>query len=627
MTTDKDWRKKVVTPEKAMRKIKPGMSIFISTGLAEPRTLVKHIMSSEAPNLQDLSLIQLVSLGDAICIPELKTHKYRLKTFFSGWVASDAITAGRVDLIPSRFSRVPQLIASRHIPIDVAFVQITPPNEAGYCSLGVSVDVTHQAMQQASLVVGEVNPEMPYTLGDTFVPLSAFDMLVDSTAPPMYFNRWPVDPVFDQVAANVASIIDDGACLMYSIGPLYEALTKHLSKKRNLGIHSPFFTDPLMDLVKTGAVTNRNKVIWRGKCVTTYAFGSRELMQWLNRNPLVEFQGLDKVYDAMQIGRNPEFTLILPARKVDLSGRIALHFGKGNVSAGPGEAMDFFNGAELSNGGMTIFALPSRNLEKSPNIRLSVENLPNQFGLRESVDMVVTEYGVATLYGRTIRERAQALIEIAHPDDRAGLIEQAKAEKILYEDQIFLADVASLYPSEVDEKQTFKGGVEVRFRAIKPSDEEEMRRLFYRFSDESVYYRYFSSIKTMPHSKMQQYVNVDYRKVMSVVGLVGDPGQGHIIAEARFVKDNRIPPFADVAFIVDEAYQGIGIATYMYNMLISLAKERGIHGFTADVLASNKSMIKVFEKGPGPIEAKLEYGTYSITIPFYGNRGNPSSIS
>jgi len=261
--------------------------------------------------------------------------------------------------------------------------------------------------------------------------------------------------------------------------------------------------------------------------------------------------------------------------------------------------------------------LHCRNLKKEPNIRLDIVEFHNLFTLRESIDMVVTEFGVADLAGRTVRERAQALIEIAHPEDRMALVEQAKENKILYEDQIFLVEVADLYPAEVAEKQTFKNGLEARFRAIKPSDEEEMRRLFYRFSDEAVYYRFFSSIKTMPHKKMQEYVNVDYRKAMSIVGLVGETGQGHIIAEARFIKDNQRPPFADVAFIVDEEYSGHGIATYLYNMLVRLAKDKGIHGFTADVLSSNKAMMKVFEKGGDPIKAELDYGSYSLTISFY----------
>jgi acyl-CoA hydrolase/GNAT superfamily N-acetyltransferase len=609
------WEEMVIPPQEALEKIEPGMKIFVGTGVAEPRTLVKNLMASDLPNLQDLELIQLVSLGDAITVKELQTQKFRLKTFFSGWVASDAITQGYVDLITSRFSRVPALIESQMLPIDAAFIQITPPDESGYCSLGTAVDVASQAMEQASLVIGEINPYIPRTYGDTFVSLSEFDYLVKSEDPPIYFKRWPFDEVYDQVAANVASVIEDGSCICFSIGPIYEALAKHLVNKQNLGIHTPFFTDALMDLVKSGAVTNRKKGSYHGKSLTSYAFGTRELMTWLDRNPLVEFQGIKTVFNPVQIGSNPNFIVVIPARKVDLTGRIAMHTGTGNVAASPGEALDFVNGAELSQGGATIFALPSRNLKGEPNIRLSVEDLPNQFNLRESVDMIITEYGVANMRGRTVRERAQFLIDIAHPDDRKDLFDLAKTQKILYQDQIFLSNSANLYPSEIATRHTFKGGLEVRFRAIKPSDEEEMRHLFYRFSDKMVYYRYFSPIKVMPHAKMQQYVNVDFNTTMSIVGLVGPPEQEHIIAEARFVKDKK-RPYGDVAFVVEEKYQGSGIATYLYEMLIRLAKERGLHGFVADVLASNKSMIKVFEKGKYPVQASLSQGAYELTINF-----------
>ncbi|MGD8266771.1 MAG: GNAT family protein, partial [Desulfobacterales bacterium] len=205
--------------------------------------------------------------------------------------------------------------------------------------------------------------------------------------------------------------------------------------------------------------------------------------------------------------------------------------------------------------------------------------------------------------------------EIAHPDDRQALVDQAKDANILYRDQIFLAESARLYPADIATRQTFKEDLRVDFRAIKPSDVEDMRRLFYRFSDTAVYYRYFSPIKTMPHAKMQEYVNVDFSRCLSIVGLVKETGEGRIIAEARFVRDHQ-RPFAEVAFVVDEAYQGTGIATFMLKMLIRLAKERGLRGFTADVLSSNKAMLKVFEKGGLPVEARVVKGIYEVTIPF-----------
>lgn len=610
-----DWKNKVVSAEKAFSKVRPGMSIFLGTGVAEPRTLVKGLMASDSGNLRDLELIQLVSLGDAISIEERYATKFRLKTFFPGWLASEAITAGRVDLIPSRFSKIPRLVESGIIKIDAAFVQITPPDGSGYCSLGVAVDVARQAMERATLVVGEINSQVPQTLGDTLVHVDDFDYLVISAEPPIYFPRWPVNGVFDRLGANVASLIPDGSCLAFSIAPVFEALVRHLAQKKHLGVHTPFLTDALMDLVKSGAVTNRHKNVFRGKCLTAYALGTPDLLRWLDRNPLIEFQSIDVVADPKRIGANDRFMVVLPARKIDLTGGIALHTGKGNVGAGPGEAQEYFTGAAFSNGGRTIIALPSRNLQGKPNIILSVEQYPNQFSNRDALDLVVTEYGVASMTGRTVRERALALIDIAHPEDRAELVRSAKAQHILYSDQTYVAESGRRYPEKLARTHTFKNGLSVRFRAIKPSDEEEMRRLFYRFSDQSVYYRYFSPIKTMPHEKMQEYVNIDYRMTLSIVGLAGEPGQDRIIAEARYA---QLPgeTVADVAFIVDEACQGQGIATFLLQMLIDVAKESGITGFSADVLATNRSMLNVFEKVSFPVRAVLDGGAYRLRIDF-----------
>jgi acyl-CoA hydrolase/GNAT superfamily N-acetyltransferase len=610
-----NWQSAVVPPETVIEKIRPGMSIFLGTAVAEPRTMVRHLMTSNAQNLEDLELIQLVSVGDAVSLQTLQTRNFRLKTFFHGWVADEAIEEGRIDLIPSRFVKIPQLIESLLRPIDVAIIQITPPNEAGFCSLGIAVDVAREALEQASIRVGEINTLIPRTFGDTFVQATEFDFLVRATDPPIYFDRWEIDPIWDEVAKHVASLIEDESCLAFSIGPLYEALAQRLTAKRDLGIHSPIFTDPLMDLMINGTATNRRKETYRGKALTSYALGTKKLMAWLDHNPLVEFQRISRVFNPITIGSNPRFVTVVAARKVDLYGRIGLYIGKGNVAAGPAEVMDFLNGAELSDGGRSIFALTSRDPTGRPNILLSIADLPNQFGAIESVGTVVTEYGIAFLEGRTLRERAQALIDLAHPDDRADLVEAAKGKNILYHDQIFLTDSARLYPSDIAATQTIKDDLSIRYRAMRPSDEEGMRHLFYRFSDEAVYSRYFHSVSSMPHAKMQEYVNVDWNQIVSIVGLIGEEGKGRIIAEARFI---RIPanPLAEAVFVVDEQYQRLGIASFMYKMMIRLARERGVGGFTAEVLFSNIGIMKVFRKGNLPVKAHLESGVYHLEIPF-----------
>ena len=370
-----------------------------------------------------------------------------------------------------------------------------------------------------------------------------------------------------------------------------------------------------MDLVKSGAVTNYRKSVFRGKSAASYALGTPELMVWLDRNPLVEFQSIEQVFDPRQIGRNSNFVAVFEARKVDLLGRVSFPVGKGIVTSGPGEGADLFTGAEISPGGRTILGLPSRNRKGDPNIVAMLRDLRNQYHMRESIDVLVTEYGIANLKWRTIRERAQALIDIAHPSDRKKLVEQAKQKKLLFPDQIFLSESAQLYPMEIATEHIFKNGLKVRFRAIKPSDEEAMRRLFYRFSNQTVYRRFLFPISTMPHNKMQEYVNVDYSCMMSVVALVRESDQEKIVAEARYVKDD-VSAFGDLAFVVDEQYQGFGIGSYLYKMLIRLAKERGLKGFTAEVLPANQSMMKVFEKGLLPIEARVEHGLSKLKIFF-----------
>jgi RimJ/RimL family protein N-acetyltransferase len=353
--------------------------------------------------------------------------------------------------------------------------------------------------------------------------------------------------------------------------------------------------------------------------------GTPAFYRWLDRNPLVELQDIDVTADPEHRGRNERFVAIVRARRADLTGRIALPAGRANV-AGPGEPYDLFLAARLSRGGKTIVALPSRDRKGSSNILVSVEGHPSEIPNRESLDLIVTEFGVAYLRGRTVRERAQALIDIAHPDDREALVSQAKEANILYRDQVFIAEAGHLYPSEVATSRTFKGNLIVRFRAIKPADEEEMRRLFYRFSDEAVYYRYFTPVKTMPHRKMQEYVNVDYRHTMSIVGVIGPPGEDRIIAEGRYVRPQG-HRYADIAFVVDEAYQGRGIATFLLRYLVQLAKERGVPGFTADVLATNKAMMKVFERTSLAIEARVSSGIYELTMPFGEQQPPPEGAS
>ena len=609
-----NWESHLVAPDTVLNHIRPGMTVFIGTGPAAPRRLIRTLLDVDTHNIRDLELVQLAVQGETILtIDRLNAPNYRLKTFFSGgYVAWDTICEGQVDLIPAYSSEIPEIIKSRRIAVDVAFIQITPPNDAGYCSLGLAVDVAREVMDKATLVVGEVNERMPFTYGDTFVSIEQFDLLVRSDRDPITYEPAPVTDVMKKVAANVATVIRDGDCINYAPGPLFEALVPFLSDKKDLGIHSLYFTDAAAELVNSGAVTNHLKSPFRGKSLASYALGTKELMKWLHKNPLVEFQGIDWVCNSQLIARNPQFVAIYEGRKADIQGRVAFPL-RGAVISGPGEGIDFYRGAEASKDGATIIGMPSRDENGDPNILFSIQKYVNQLRLRESIHVLATEYGVAMLKWRPIRERAQAIIDVAHPDDREDLVKEARDKKILYSNQIFVSRSAHLYPEHVADTKTFKGGKTLRFRAMKPSDEEAMRRFFYRCSKETVFYRFFYSVKTMSHDKMQEYVNVDYATEFSVVGFAGKKGEGKMVAEARLVTGENTKA-GEVAFLIDEAFQGIGVGTYLMKLLISEAKKRNIETIYAQVLPENQPMIKVFEKSGLPLKSKLEGGVYEISL-------------
>ena len=289
------------------------------------------------------------------------------------------------------------MIAHDHLGADVAFLQVTPPAPGGFVSLGTSADVTRSIMSRASLIVGEITPSLPRTLGAVTAHVSEFDFLVHATEGINIYPRLQATPVFERIAAQIAQVVEDGSCLNFYPGMIYEALCRPLQEKRDLGVHSTFFTDALMELVKSGAVNNLKKGSFPGKSIAVYAHGSKELLKWLDGNPLVEFHPIDVVSDSEVIGKNEKMLAVIPARKVDVTGIVALHQGGDGIVPTPGQVQDIFTRMERSPRMRKIFALPSRNLAGEANVRFSVGDCPNLFNNRESLDLIITENGIASL--------------------------------------------------------------------------------------------------------------------------------------------------------------------------------------------------------------------------------------
>lgn len=593
-TSPLDYSAKVISTDTLLEKLKPGQKIFVSSGVATPGKVLSALARSEARNLRDLEIIQLITLGDYLSYTNAR--QYRLKTFNVGESIGKEIAEGKVDFIPANLMELPHIFLSGAVAVDVAIIQTSLPGENGFVSMGVSVDVANIVIKQASLVIAEVNPNMPVTLGETFLHISSFDHVVESDWPLIERENKPYDTILDRIGWNISNLIEDGSTVVLHVGRIFNAIAENLKHKKNLGILTHVVSDWAMGLVKSGAISLDRSRYNGGLITASYCYGSHALYEYVNRNPIFEFYPIARLSNPFVARRIQSLIGIMNVKKIDISGESVIFHSGDNLLTGYESKLNFAVAATISKKGKAIVALHSVDKEGRSNIIIKHDCIAdNPHSTLGVVKYIVTEYGVANLFGKSIRERVIAMIDIAHPDHRESLLAQAKALNYIYPDQIYVARHAANYPALLETRKTLKDGLEVKIRPIKPSDEDMMRRLFYNFSDESKYFRYFASKPVMPHKDMQPYVNIDYQEVLSVVAVVEKGRNERIIAEARYAYDQRDDAY-EIAFIVDEEFQGKGLATFLCDYLIKIARDRGIARFVALVLPRNESMLKVFDK-------------------------------
>ncbi|RJR30064.1 MAG: GNAT family N-acetyltransferase [Candidatus Latescibacterota bacterium] len=597
-----------------VRIVRPGSRIFIGSGAAEPQTLV-NMLIERGKSIADHETINLIELGTTPYAEAVLSKPFHQNAFFIGANVRGAVNEGRAEYTPIFMSELPWYLRSGRLRIDTAFIQVAPPDNYGFCSLGVSVDIVKAAAENAKLVVAEVNRRMPRTLGDCFIHLKDIDHIVESDVPlPAWLPPEP-DEVADRIGQNVAHLVRDGATIQAGIGMIPNAILSHLRDKRDLGVHTEMFSDGIIDLVETGVVTNARKTLHQGKIIATFCMGTQRLYDFVDDNPLIEFHPCDYTNDPFLIARNDNMVSINAAIQIDLTGQVCADSIGEYFYAGIGGQVDFVRGAARSKGGKPVIVLPST--AKKGTVSRIVPFLDQGAGVvtsRGDVAYIATEYGICNLHGRNLRERALALIGVAHPDFRDELLNYAKQRRLVHLDQMPLTIAGRFYPEQYEHAATF-GGTRVFLRPIKPTDEAMERSFFYSLSDETVYYRFFNIVKTMPHEKLQPLVNIDYREEMAIVALTGEPGDEEMIAIGRFKLDHT-DDFAEIAFVVHDNWQNRGIGTYLMNTLIEIAQEMGAEGFKADVLAENKKMLHVFHKCGYPVQSRLEEGVYSIRVDF-----------
>ena len=594
-----DWQhnheSKVVDAPEAVSKIKRGSRVFIGTGCGEPQHLIRAMVKDE--QLQDIMIYQMLSSTLSQFVDqESFTRRFSLKLFFISQSMRKAAFEGKIDYIPEYLSQIPRMFASHRIGLDVALVQVSPPDKFGYCSLGVSVDITRSAVEHSPVVVAQVNPRMPRTWGDSFVHVDDIDWLVPYEEPLVEaLPRIKDNEVARRIGLYVSQLVEDGATLQIGFGNLPYAILKYLDGKKDLGIHTQLITDGLLPLFEKNVITNKKKTLLPGRVVTSLCMGSEKIYRYVDNNPIFYFRSSEFVNDPTVIARNDNLISISSALEVDLTGQVCTDSMGYLFYSGIGDQVDFLRGSSMSKGGFSIIALPST--AQNGTVSRIVSHLSEGAGVattRGDVNFVITEYGIAELKGKGIYQRVMELAQIAHPKFREELIEVAKKHHYIFADQLPPSTEDLLFLEGYKYSLELKDGKVAEFRPLLPSDEFAYRNFFYSLQEKTIYMRYFYKMRTFSHEVVQkQWSSVDYHKNISILGLVQKGGHKEIMAIGSYAQDSD--ERAEVAFVVREDFHSMGIASYLLEILEKIAKENQYNGFCATVLRENKAMIHVFK--------------------------------
>jgi acyl-CoA hydrolase len=614
------YPEKFVPEEKLFDVIHRGAHLFLGTGCGEPQRLVSSLASyvdSHPKAFFDAEVFHVWTLGVAPYAEEKFKDNFRHNSFFVGDNTRDAVNEGLADYTPIFLSQVPQLFYRKFIPVDVALIQTSPPDRNGYMSLGVSVDITKAAVESASTVICQVNSRMPRVHGDSFIHIRDVDLILPFDEPILEYRPEVSGELASQIGKYVSRIVEDGDTIQIGYGSIPNAILANLTEKEHLGVHTELLSDGIVDLMKRGVIDNTRKTLNRGKTVATFCMGTVETYEYINDNPSIEFKTIDYTNNPLTIAANANMTAINASLQIDLTGQATAESIGTMFYSGIGGQADFMRGAVLSPGGKTILTLPSTAADgELSRILPAIQEGAGVTLTRGDVHYVVTEYGIAYLHGKNVRERAMGLISIAHPKFRPWLIEEAKKLNYIYPDQAYIPGEAGLYPEELETVRVTEDGVEVLFRPVKISDEPLLKDFFYSLSDKSLYRRFISQRQDMPHERLQEFVVIDYTKQTVILAVVIDGEKEDIAGVGQYDVDERSHT-AEVAFVVRDEFQNKGIGTELLAYLTNLAKRDGLLGFTAEVLAENKPMMHVFEK-LFDVKKSLDGGVFYLSMDFEG---------
>ncbi len=597
--------------------IRRGDRIFLGTACGEPQHLVQALtdyVKAHPKAFFDAEIIQVWTLGVAPYTDERLKSNFRLNAFFIGNNTRGAINAGLADYTPIFLSQVPDLFNRRVISIDVALIQTSLPDRHGFLSLGVSVDIVKAAVGSARIVVAQVNPQMPRVQGDGFLHISDVDYVIPFDEPLLEYSPNVPDEIATRIGRYVARIVEDGDTIQVGYGSVPNAIMSALGRKKHLGVHTELLTDGLVDLIRRGVIDNSRKTLNRGKTITSFCMGSRDTYEFIDGNPTIEFKTIDYTNSPVVIAQHERMCAINSVLQIDLTGQATAESIGHSFYSGIGGQADFMRGAVLARGGKSILVIQSTAQDGA--VSRIVPFLPEGAGAtlnRGDVHYVVTEYGIAHIHGKNVRERAMDLIGIAHPAFRHHLVEEARRLNLIYGDQEFVPGERGEYPEHHETRKSTKTGLPLLLRPVKISDEPLLKDFFYSLSDQSMYRRFMTPRRDMPHERLQEFVVIDYTREMVILACLDEGARSPVTGLAEYyIEEDGLT--ANVAFAVSDRYQNKGVGTELLAHLTQIARKQGLHGFTAEVLRENEAMLRVFEKMRFPIETATAGDVYRLKI-------------
>ena len=617
-----DLGPKFVSAQRALSAVRAGSRVYIGTGCGAPHSLLADLEAMN-PRPADLEFVSFVTTSALPQVEGISHTHYRHRVFFVGSEMRSLARSGQLDYVPISLEEIPRLLTSGRLPIDVALLQVSPPDARGFVSLGVSVDLAPAILNVARRVIAEVNPAMPRTHGHSFVHIDRFDALVKVDTPVAEYLHPKIGEIAEHVARYIASIIDDGATLQIGLGRVPNEALRYLRDRRDLGIHSDVITDGVVDLVEAGVVTGRRKTRHRDRIVASYCLGTRRLYDLIDENPRFEFLPIDQVCHPGEVSRQSRMVSITQAFAIDLTGQVCVDQFEGEFYGGVSTQAAFMRGAARSPGGKPIVCLSSTTDDGRSRIKPLLEAGDGVGIARSDVHYVITEYGIAYLFGKSIRERAVALIEVAHPRWREELLTAAKKLDYVRPDQ-YLASQAAYSVGE-ERIVTLKSGLKVMIRPARAADAGALQGLFHRLSEDDVYTRFFRRVRSLSYRELQTLCNVNHETDVAFLAVTGPRENEEVIGSACYFL-SPATNLAEVAFMVAPKFQGTGLGTALQARLQEHAMSCGVRGFVSEIMPHNTSMLQLAARAQGTMTTSRDADSVHVTV-LFPDRSSASHVA